>query len=210
MVGRLKEFRLKADLTQKELATEVGVSQGYIAKLEKNDPKAEQITLSLINRIAKALDIAPSELIDYGVVFYEKVKVMGEVGVGLWSDTPFWGIERQYTTKTMVDDRFEAVIRFGLEMLPKLGEEKSVAFFVPIERIPKPFELNKEYLVQRRNERGQYELTIRVLKKGKDGEFWLELVEDEDDPALKAPIPYYPGSPTVTILARVSGATQFK
>jgi len=34
----LREFRLRADLTQRELATELGVSQRYISELEHGKP----------------------------------------------------------------------------------------------------------------------------------------------------------------------------
>ena len=208
---RLRELRAKAGLTQKQLADAVGVAQSYLSRLEKTPGKAEQTTLSLINRIAKALDVEPAELLDDGIVNIEKVFVVGEVAVGHWVDEPFWKEERHYVTRTIPDQRFEGAQRFGLEVATDEGSERSIAYFVPINSIQKPLELNKQYLVQRRDERGRFELSIRLLSQSKDGGLWLELVDNGDaDPADRAPLPYYETSPTVTILARVSSVTQFK
>ena len=208
---RLKELRTKAGLTQKQLADRIGVAQSYLSRLEKDRNKAEQATISLINRIAKALDVEPAELLDDISVNVEKIIVVGTVAVGHWVSEPFWKEERHYVTRTIPDQRYEGAQRFGLEIGHDASAERSVAYFVPIKDIPRPLELNKDYLVQRRNEQGQFELSIRRLTQAKDDSFWLELVDkNEADPADRAPIQYFESSPTVSILARVSSVTQFK
>jgi len=57
----LKQRREDKRLTQAELAHKVGVSQGYIAKLESGDKKNP--TLDLLKKIAKHLGVPVTELL---------------------------------------------------------------------------------------------------------------------------------------------------
>ncbi len=210
MLYRLRELRKKAGLTQAQLARRAGVTQSYLSRLESSFDKAEHVTLSIIARLAKELDCEPAELIAYGIVVDERVKVMGEAQAGVWSEEPFWREERHYVTRTIADERFKGASRFGIEVATD-EKNKRIAYCVPIEHIKGPLELGAEYVVQRRNEAGQYELTVRRLIKARDGSMWLELAECSPvDPGAGAPIAYHKDSPVVMILARVSSITQFR
>ena len=54
--SRLKQARIKAGLTQQELADRVGVSMHYISQIESANPN-KYFTLVVIGRIADALGI---------------------------------------------------------------------------------------------------------------------------------------------------------
>lgn len=57
---RLRTLRLKKDLTQAALAKKVGVTRGYLARLEmgRHDPP-----LSRLRKLAKALGVPLAELL---------------------------------------------------------------------------------------------------------------------------------------------------
>jgi transcriptional regulator with XRE-family HTH domain len=59
MQNRLKELRKAKNLTQKQLANMVGISQPYLADIENCK---KDIDFSLAERFAKALGIKPYEL----------------------------------------------------------------------------------------------------------------------------------------------------
>lgn len=52
---KVKEYRKKANMTQKELAEKTGVTHEWICKIEKG--KAKVISSSLIENLGKALDM---------------------------------------------------------------------------------------------------------------------------------------------------------
>jgi len=56
----LKEKRLKKGLTLLNLAEKVGISEGYMSKLEKS--KISNTTIQIILKISQELDICPVEV----------------------------------------------------------------------------------------------------------------------------------------------------
>jgi transcriptional regulator with XRE-family HTH domain len=62
LILKIKEYRLKSRMTQKELAHKAGLTQSYIAALEKND-RTKSPTLNTIEKIAIALEICWLQLI---------------------------------------------------------------------------------------------------------------------------------------------------
>lgn len=59
----IKKYRKSANLTQQELADEIGVSMHYISQIESANPK-KYFTLVLIGRIADTLNIDIRQLFD--------------------------------------------------------------------------------------------------------------------------------------------------
>jgi transcriptional regulator with XRE-family HTH domain len=60
---RLKELRAKRGLTQAQLAKLSGVSHSYLSRIEIG---MQEPTLGIIEKLAKALKVKPSELLEYG------------------------------------------------------------------------------------------------------------------------------------------------
>jgi DNA-binding helix-turn-helix protein len=58
---RVRKERLEQGLSQEDLADKAGVHRTYIGMIERAE---KNITLENIEKIAKALNIAPKELID--------------------------------------------------------------------------------------------------------------------------------------------------
>jgi len=59
--NRVREERLKKNLSQEELALKAGVHRTYIGMIERAE---KNITLANIEKVAKALNIKPSNLVD--------------------------------------------------------------------------------------------------------------------------------------------------
>ena len=62
VIEKVKEIRISKGISQAELAYKIGVSSGFIGKVEclKYNSK---YNLNLINRIAKAFNISPRDLL---------------------------------------------------------------------------------------------------------------------------------------------------
>lgn len=56
----LKTYRIKNNLTQKQMAEKLNSSQGYYSHLETGKKKPG---MSMINRIAKLLNLKPSSIV---------------------------------------------------------------------------------------------------------------------------------------------------
>lgn len=65
MYLKIKKFRLSKNLTQKQLANSINISQSYLSKLEKNIPSAVTgVSLGIIFKLAAALDVNVSSIIE--------------------------------------------------------------------------------------------------------------------------------------------------
>lgn len=61
----IKQARMKKGLTQKQLATKVGLSNSYICRMENNENRCFEVKLNHIYKIADVLDICPLELVTH-------------------------------------------------------------------------------------------------------------------------------------------------
>lgn len=60
----IKEYRLKKNFTQKQLAKHINISQSYLSKLERNTTSAiNGVSLGIILKLANALDVNISSII---------------------------------------------------------------------------------------------------------------------------------------------------
>ena len=60
---KVKFFRLQKKLTQKELASKIGITHEWVCKIERG--KANNITFSLLISISKNLDVKLSDITHY-------------------------------------------------------------------------------------------------------------------------------------------------
>ena len=58
---RIREYREKKKWSQECLAFESGLHRSYVGKMERGE---KNITLTTLEKVAKALDSSPSELLD--------------------------------------------------------------------------------------------------------------------------------------------------
>lgn len=68
---RIQEERLARKLSQMELALEAGISQGYLAMVESHQKIP---TITTIFKLAKALNINPSDLFEKQVIDRQEMK----------------------------------------------------------------------------------------------------------------------------------------
>ena len=68
---RIQEERLARKLSQMELALEAGISQGYLAMVESHQKIP---TITTIFKLAKALNINPSDFFEKQVIDRQEVK----------------------------------------------------------------------------------------------------------------------------------------
>lgn len=61
VINMIKSTRLSKNISQINLANALGISQGYLSKLENNT--YTNISLDLLFKIAEVLDICPLELV---------------------------------------------------------------------------------------------------------------------------------------------------
>jgi putative transcriptional regulator len=60
---RVREYREAAGLTQAQLASRVGVSREYVARLEGKGGRPQDMRLSVAARVAKALGVTVNDLL---------------------------------------------------------------------------------------------------------------------------------------------------
>lgn len=61
----LKSARYNKKLTQKELAAKLNISQSYLCQLENKNRYNKNVTIDLIKRISKELELDPIEVFIY-------------------------------------------------------------------------------------------------------------------------------------------------
>jgi len=62
VINKIKKLRLENGLSQAELAHKINVSNGFIGKIESMKYNSKY-NLNLINRVAKAFNISPQDLL---------------------------------------------------------------------------------------------------------------------------------------------------
>ncbi len=62
VINKVKELRISKGISQAELAHKIGVSAGFIGKIESTKYNSKY-NLNLINQIAKVFDISPKDLL---------------------------------------------------------------------------------------------------------------------------------------------------
>lgn len=61
----IKKFRLKQNLTQKELAKKINISRNYLSKIESNNPNIiNGVRFGILIDIAKVLNVSIYKLIE--------------------------------------------------------------------------------------------------------------------------------------------------
>jgi transcriptional regulator with XRE-family HTH domain len=74
---RLKEWRERRLLTQRELAAKAGMSAGQVNRIERG---VHRPRLSTIRRLAEALDVSPDELVVWNPAGDERLGGAGHGG----------------------------------------------------------------------------------------------------------------------------------
>ena len=63
MTKRIRTLRRRARLTQAALAARVGISRGYLARLEGSGSRRHDPPISTVRRLARALGVTVAEVL---------------------------------------------------------------------------------------------------------------------------------------------------
>ena len=139
---RIKRFR-KGKMTQKELADQIGKAESSIRKYEKG---LVTIPLDVLQDIAAALDISPSELMKGG---------------------PFWEIDQQIDTEALSKEvKNLSVMRSYLEELGYVVKETSETTYLLTQGEYSASFTNEEYRnLQKALKNAAREVTAEIIEK---------------------------------------------
>ncbi len=171
MPNNLKSLRVRAGLSQEELAERMGTTRNQLAKLEGG---ARRLSDVWIDRAARALDVRHGELVDE-ISFSEiTIPIMGYVGAGAviepeFEQVPPEGLDQIELTFNVPDGIIGLRVR-GDSMLPRFRDRDVVLVFAEQRLETKAF-LGEEVVVRTRDGRR----FIKTLLRGPEaGTFNLE------------------------------------
>ena len=201
METHLRRMREERRWTQKQVASWMGLSEAQISRLERGGG----LTLGRLQQFAKLFNCAPGDLLagDPGL---GRVAVRGFVQAGEWQEAV--EVSEQYWTfvTVPVDDRYEGIPRFGLEVrgrsMDNVYPPGTILICVHVEALQEP-PADRDRVVVYRYRDGEVEATCKRLVIDDDGTPWLW--PDSSDPRHQAPIPT-DGDEHVEIVAKVIGS----
>lgn len=204
-LNNIRAVREELGVSQEELATKLGCSKAQVSRLETDK---RGVKLEWIGRIATALDVQPSLLLDDDA-FMKRLRIVmvqGAAEAHRWVDKPFFDRKHQYRISAIdLDERYQgklfAVVVSGLHANLKYADGTHLVLLKPDADRQQFLIKNKRYLVQRTNNEGQHELTIRRLDIDSGGEMWL--VSETTEPSLLETIRYHYSDPATKLIGRV-------
>lgn len=204
--NRIREQRERAGLSAAKLGKLIGVSGTAVLRYETGE---REVTLNTLEKIADALNlevrhlIAPRKNADN----WQEILIVAIVKPGKWTLNPLLSKDKQYDIEIPKRFIFDPDVKEGIEVEGHASNNKypdgSIVLIKDVSNISRRTpKAECDYVVQRINEEGHAELSIRRLKVDKIGKFWL--VAYSDDPA-ESPWPYNPNSPTLSLQWEVAG-----
>lgn len=198
-------FRIARDskgLTQEQLSQLTGISQPELSKMERGERGAT--LLHKLQALSDVLDTPLDELVSFegSVSDEEKIIVKGSAQVGAWIDNAFNPKDNFAVLRLSKDPRFPGLPRFAIRIASASGESgERVVLCIAMAHLQHRLENGKRYLVQRQDNRGKYEISIRRLIIDESLNKWL--LAEGVAPSLMVPVQYFDEGPTVKILARI-------
>lgn len=187
---QIQLLRKQADMTQAELAKQVGVHQATVSKWEMGDDIPGGDTLTTL---ASLLGVHPNEITGAGVdpkaPTGRKVQVIGEIAAGEWAETheiadPF------YTTVPGLPSRFDKVALQGFRVkgdsMNKLYPDGSIVYVAPINAVS-GWPRSGQVVMVMHHKHGESEATLKEYVVDEHGK-WL--FPRSNHPAHQAPVDY--------------------
>lgn len=190
---RIREIRKRLRENQAEFAQRLGVTQSTISKWEAGTHIPET---SYIITLAELGGYEVGELIDYDDHAFRKsdwgitATVLGNVQAGEWVEAVEWDVHQQFQVQIPTPVDWPDVMVHGFVVkgtsMDLVYPEGSIVFAVSTiayDIHPGP---GDRVVVQRVDESGLFEVTLKELKVGKDGKLWLW--PRSSDPEFQSPI----------------------
>lgn len=195
---KIKDLRLSLGMRQYEFAEKVGgVDQSTISKWEKGiqKPAAHQVL-----EIAKLAKITPEQFLGVPsprsaageAIPMRTVRVTGELQAGAWQDAADWPEDDQYEVPAPLasvwdDVPVHARVVTGSSM-NRVYPDGAVVYIAPLKFLGRKPRSGDRVAVQRVDEAGNYETTLKEYVVGEGGKVWLW--PRSDDPEFQQPIQY--------------------
>lgn len=196
-------MRLKAGLSQQELAARIGVGWQTIQRLENN---LTALTTKKADAIAQALGVRPEELFLPPSEDTRLVTVKGHIQAGVWTEAFEWEPDDWYEIPVPNDDGLAGVSLYAGETkgpsMDRRYPEGTVIVFTSIIETHEPIIPGKRYVVARERADGMVETTVKTLWQDEAGHLWL--LPESNDPRFQEPIPVNGNEEeTIRIIGRV-------
>lgn len=189
MYLRIKQVRLEKGLTLDQLAERVGVSTGYLQRMEAG---VRATNTRWLTKIAEALGVQPKDLLSRPVpgrmIEIDDIKVIGAVQAGYWVEAMEWPQEQQYSIA--VPKPAEARKAFGLVVngpsMNKVFKNGCILICVSLMDFWRDLKSDDYVIVQKRDANDLIEATVKQLVIDQTGRAWLW--PRSDDPEFQQPV----------------------
>lgn len=191
--NRIREIRKAKGLTLQQLADLAGTTHQTVQRLEKAERKLSQ---EWMERIGRALGVPPAVLLPTGGQIFEpsdapfvRLDIRGEVQAGNWREAVELPVDERKVVHVPRPDghrRYFGMIARGTSM-DLLYPDGTILVCVPIGDYDHALAHGLKVIVERRDDHGLFEATVKELRQHADGSVWLW--PRSTDPLHQAPIP---------------------
>lgn len=177
MKNRLKEFRKKRNLTQKDIGDILGVNPETVGRFESG---LRKLTFEHVETLSKKLKCQPYEFfpIEWHPIEAKKIKVIGFVQAGVWREAIQWDENDYYSMYIPGAEQYEGKNLYALEVrgesMNKVYPEGSCIICMPIFEYDKEIKSGLKVICQRTNpSTGEVEATVKEYVMTEDGSVYL-------------------------------------
>ena len=196
---KIKDLRLSLGMKQGDFAKAVGdVDQSTVSKWENDmqKPAASQMV-----RIASLANITAEQFLGIklpgapSTIEGRTVRVTGELQAGSWSEAIDWPEEDQYEVPAPLPQQWaDFPVHARLVSGPSMNRvypDGTVVYIVPLQALGRKPLNGERVAVQRVDEAGNYEATLKEYVVDEQNKVWLW--PRSYDPQHQAPLPYVDG-----------------
>jgi len=81
---KIKQARIKLEINQAQLAKKAGISKSFLSEIEGG--KKDNMTINVLRKITKALNVSYEYLLDDGLIYQERKKMNEDEVINLTED----------------------------------------------------------------------------------------------------------------------------
>jgi SOS-response transcriptional repressor LexA len=199
----IKQRLTELGKSQASLGVALGVDRSAVTNIIKG---TRQIKADEVGIVARHLELSEQEVITHigsklSLVGDRRpllrpadvsgIMVRGAVQAGVWKESLEWDESDWYTVPMPSEDpRYPGIPLFGLEVrgpsMNKVFPEGTILACVHLIHAPVDVEPGRYVIAEQVNEHGEFESTVKQLRKDADGTYWLWPCSD--DPRYQTPL----------------------
>jgi len=192
------------------LSRQAGLNQTAVRDILSGRSRSPRA--NTLEKLAKALQCRAVDLMEPYTPskspLIAAVPIIGAVEAGVWKDAVSWPESDWIYTPIPIDDRFNGLSRFGLQVrgasMDQVYQEGDIVIVTPMIELQEMPVSGRRYVIYRHKD-GEIEATLKEYFVDDDGVAWL--LPKSNHPAHQAPIKLDDGdgkTDTVEIFARVT------